>query len=71
VRTVILGRIAPKQAIPDDEDDSADHLAVVNPRNAVGQRKIRRICATESQNRSLMSASPHAASESIHPLSRK
>jgi hypothetical protein len=41
VRTVILRRIAPTQAIPDDEDDSADHLAVVNPRNAVGQRKIR------------------------------
>ena len=32
-RTVILGRIASAQAVPDDEDDPDDHPTIISPRH--------------------------------------
>lgn len=42
VRTIVLGRVAPAQAVPDDEDDPADHPSVIDPGNAVRQWEMRR-----------------------------
>ena len=41
VRTIVLGRVAPAQAVPDDEDDPADHPSVIDPGNAVRQWEMR------------------------------
>src|SRR6185312_15199374 len=41
VRAVLTRRIAPAQPVSDDEDDAADHPAIIDPRNSVRQRKIR------------------------------
>jgi myo-inositol-hexaphosphate 3-phosphohydrolase len=35
VRTVLAGRVAPSQPVPDDKDDPADDPAVIHPGNAV------------------------------------
>lgn len=40
VRAIVLGRVAPSQAVSDHKDDPADHPAVVDPRNPMGQREI-------------------------------
>src|SRR5450830_995931 len=37
-RTVRARSIAPTQPIPDDEDDPANHPAIINSRNAMRQR---------------------------------
>ena len=53
-RAVLSRRITPAQTVPDDEDDAADDPAVIDPR----------ICASDSQIRSLMATPPRAAIES-------
>jgi hypothetical protein len=35
VRSVILQRIAPARIIPDDKNNTAEHLAVINPKSAM------------------------------------
>lgn len=39
VRTIVLGRIVPAQAVTDHEDDPGQHPPVIHPRHAVRQRK--------------------------------
>jgi len=67
VRAVLGWRIAPPPAVPDDEDNAAYDPPIINPRHAVRQRKkygsIRRICASDNQIRSLITARPCAAIE--------
>src|SRR4051812_19752659 len=41
VRTVFAWRVAPTQAVPDYEDDAADHPPVIDPRYPVRQWEIR------------------------------
>ena len=41
VRSVVGGRVAPAQAVANDEDDAADHPPVINAGNAMRQRKER------------------------------
>jgi hypothetical protein len=42
VWTVVFRRIAPAQPIANDKDNSAQHTPIINPRNAMSKRKIRR-----------------------------
>jgi site-specific DNA recombinase len=42
VRPVCLRGILPLQAVADDVDDPADHPPIIHPRNAMGQREMRR-----------------------------
>ena len=37
--TIVGGRIAPSQAVPDDEDDAADDPTAIHPRHTARQRK--------------------------------
>ena len=65
VRTVVARSIAPAQPIPDDEDDPADLSAGHQPwechATAENNGSIRRICASESKNKSSMATPPRAA----------
>ena len=74
VWTVVARGIAPAKPIPNDENDPADYPPVIKPGNAMRQREncsIRRICASDSRNKSSVTAPPCAASESIDHLIRK
>ena len=42
VRPVAWRQIAPPQAVADDKDDAADHPTVIDPRDAMRERKERR-----------------------------
>jgi len=55
VRAILTRCIALAQTVSDDEDDATDHPPIVNPSNPVRQWKygsIRRICASDSNNKS-------------------
>lgn len=74
VRNIFARCVAPSQPIPDDEDDPADHTPVIHPCDPVRQGKkglIRRICASESKNKSAMATPPCVTNESADNLIRK
>jgi hypothetical protein len=74
VRAVVTRSITPAQSIPDDKDDSADDQPIIHPGTPCESEKygsIRRICASESKNKSFMTAPPRAAIESTDQLIRK
>src|ERR1700712_2380157 len=60
VGTIVFRRVAPAQSIADDEDDPADDTPVIDARHTMRQREIcsiRRICASDSNSKSLMATS--------------
>src|SRR3546814_11587504 len=40
-RSIVSGRIAPPQTVPDHEDNTADNPTIIDPWHPVRQRKIR------------------------------
>ena len=74
VRAVLFWRIAPAQPVPDNEDDAADDPPVIGrgiPCEKGKHGEMRRICAGESQIRSLTTAPPGPVSESNDQQIRK
>jgi hypothetical protein len=61
VRAILPWFVTPPKNIPNHKHDGAHNPPVIHPRDAVRQRKnpsIRRICSSESKNKSAM-AKPH------------
>src|SRR5947209_6395963 len=57
MRTVFLRRVAPAHSVLDYKHDGADDAPVIHPSDPMRERKygeIRRICASDSKNRSDM-----------------
>ena len=72
--TIVGGRIAPSQAVPDDEDDAADDPTAIHPRHTARQRKIRLEPAhlrVGQPDQTLIATPPHAAIESTDRYLRK
>ena len=40
VRTTVLQRVSPAQAVADNKDDPTDHPTIIDPRHPVRQRKM-------------------------------
>ena len=66
MRTIGTGRISPAQSIALDEDDAAEHPPVIHSRPAVALGKngrIRSICSSVSQKRSLIPVSSQSLNQ--------
>jgi hypothetical protein len=74
VRAIAWRHITPAQTIPDNENDAADHPSIVNgaiPCDNGKYGSIRRICASDSNNKSAMAMPPDTSIESIDHRSSK
>jgi hypothetical protein len=73
-RTVLGGSITPTRSVPDHKDDTADDPTIIDrgtPCDSGKHGSVRRICASDSQIRSLMATPRHAAIESTDHYIRK
>ena len=75
VRAIRPRRVTPAKPIPDHEHDGAHNPPVIHPRDAMRQRKktpsIRRICVSESKNKSARAKAPRLAYDLAHPTQCK